>query len=99
MKKLLVGIAALAGTACSNPKAPAPPAQTGLEGAWKSDGYGFVVVATGDSLQAYEVTQTTCLPSFTACGAPPPTREPKPPMRAMGRFWPFRRASTQARSS
>ena len=65
MKKLLVGIVALAGTACSNPKAPAPPAQTGLEGAWKSDGYGFVVVATGDSLQAYEVTQTTCVPSFT----------------------------------
>ncbi len=65
MKQLLVGIVALAGTACSNPKPPVPPAQTGLEGAWKSDGYGFVIVATGDSLQAYEVTQTTCLPSFT----------------------------------
>lgn len=64
MKHLLVGIVALAGTACSNPKPASPPAPVGLEGAWKSDGYGFVIVATGDSLQAYEVTQTTCLPSF-----------------------------------
>ena len=49
--------------------APTPAAQnpTGaLQGIWKSDGYGFVLVATGDSLLAFEVTETTCVPSFKA---------------------------------
>ncbi len=66
MKQLLVGIVALAGLACSSPEPGSPPAPAGLDGAWKSDGYGFVIVASGDSLQAYDVTQTTCLPSFKA---------------------------------
>ncbi len=57
---------ALGAAACAGPK-PAPnPATTGLDGAWKTDGYGLVLVATGDSLRAYEVTETTCVPSFTA---------------------------------
>ncbi|MEO7966104.1 MAG: S41 family peptidase [Gemmatimonadaceae bacterium] len=41
----------------------APDALTGV---WRSEGYGFVFVAKGDSLHAYEVTRTTCVPSFTA---------------------------------
>ena len=36
----------------------------GLYGAWKSDGYGFVFVVKGDALQAYEVTETTCVSTF-----------------------------------
>ncbi len=56
----------LAAAACGTPK-PAAPAPTGLQGVWQSDGYGFVFESTGaDSLQAYEVTRTTCLPSFKA---------------------------------
>ena len=56
---------ALGAAACAGPK-PAPvTAATGLDGTWKTDGYGFVLVATGDSLRAYEVTETTCVPSFT----------------------------------
>lgn len=57
-------------TACSPPetrksaKAEKPEPSPGLSGTWKSDGYGFVFVADGDTLQAYEVTQTTCVPSF-----------------------------------
>lgn len=57
---------ALVVAACTGPKPAAAPAPTGLVGAWKSDGYGFVLMATGDSLRAYEVTGTTCVPSFTA---------------------------------
>ncbi len=37
-----------------------------LDGTWKSDGYGYVVVATADQLQTYEVTETTCVRSFVA---------------------------------
>ncbi len=60
-------------SACSTPKtdktdktdkAEKPATSAGLSGAWKSDGYGFVFVANGDTLQAYEVTQTTCVPSL-----------------------------------
>ncbi|MBI3448196.1 MAG: S41 family peptidase [Acidobacteria bacterium] len=44
---------------------PAVSAQTpALTGVWKSDGYGLVFVADGDTLQAYEVTRTTCVPSM-----------------------------------
>ena len=35
----------------------------GLTGVWKSDGYGFVFVGNGDTIQTYEVTQTTCVPT------------------------------------
>lgn len=58
--------------ACADPKTDAPKTDApkapaaALSGVWKSDGYGLVFVATGDTLQAYEVTQTTCLPSFKA---------------------------------
>ena len=53
-------------SACSDPKtdkADTPATSAGLSGVWKSDGYGFVFVANGDTLQAYEVTQTTCVSS------------------------------------
>ena len=51
---------------CAGSKPAAAPTAAGLAGVWKSDGYGFVLVATADSLRAYEVTATTCVPSFTA---------------------------------
>lgn len=66
----LASIALPAVTACSTPRtektdeAGKPGASPGLTGVWKSDGYGFVFVASGDILQAYEVTQTTCVPSW-----------------------------------
>src|SRR6185436_8349392 len=41
-------------------------ASAALTGTWSSDGYGFVFVADGDTLQAYEVTQTTCVKSLMA---------------------------------
>jgi peptidase S41-like protein len=56
--------------ACSTPRAESadeaakPEASPGLSGVWKSDGYGFVFVASGDTLQAYEVTRTTCVPTL-----------------------------------
>ena len=75
-------IAVAAVTACSSPKTEKTNepgrhgALPGLTGVWQSDGYGFVFVASGDMLQAYEVTQTTCVPSWkmsrraeTAAGA------------------------------
>ncbi len=68
----------LGAAACGTPKPTAAPAPTGLAGVWQSDGYGFVFESTGsDSLQAYEVTQTTCLPSFKAArqAATPPGAE------------------------
>jgi len=40
-----------------------PGTSPGLTGVWKSDGYGFVLVGNGDTIQSYEVTQTTCVPS------------------------------------
>jgi len=63
-------IALAAVTACSTPKtektdeAGKHGASPGLTGIWKSDGYGFVFVANGDTLQAYEVTETTCVPTL-----------------------------------
>ena len=35
-----------------------------LTGTWKSDGYGYVLAAHGDTLQVYEATRTTCLPVY-----------------------------------
>jgi len=37
-------------------------ANSSLTGVWESQGYGLVYVASGDALQAYEVTHTTCVP-------------------------------------
>jgi hypothetical protein len=37
-----------------------------LDGYWRSQGYGFVFEINGPDLKAYEVTTSTCLPSFTA---------------------------------
>lgn len=73
MKRILVvPIACVAlSAACTaakgndTPRAAAPGA-AGLSGIWKSDGYGFAFTATGDTLRAYEVTSTTCVPSFAA---------------------------------
>jgi peptidase S41-like protein len=60
----LVAIACALG-ACSTPKASQKPnAETpNLSGVWKSDGYGLIFVARQDTLQLYEVTQTTCVPA------------------------------------
>jgi hypothetical protein len=41
-----------------------PDAFPGMDGVWESDGYGFVFVVKSDVLQAYEVTKTTCVPTF-----------------------------------
>lgn len=41
------------------------PAQA-LDGVWRSRGYGLVLEIRGSSLQAFEVTGTTCLPSLQA---------------------------------
>lgn len=57
--------------ACSRPKTPTLSetgqhgASPGLIGIWKSDGYGLVFVGNGDTIQIYEVTQTTCVPTAT----------------------------------
>ncbi|MEO8451921.1 MAG: S41 family peptidase [Gemmatimonadota bacterium] len=65
----LVGFLA-AVAACSGPKTDKadspeqPRPSAGLSGAWKTDGYGLVFVSNGDTLQAYEVTQTTCVPTM-----------------------------------
>jgi hypothetical protein len=79
---LVVFMAAV--SACSTPRtentdeADKRGASPGLSGAWKSDGYGFVFVANGDTLQAYEVTQTTCVPTLkklTRRAETPPSTE------------------------
>ena len=60
-------IALLCAPGCSSPKAGQKTethhASPRLTGVWKSDGYGFVLAANGDTLQLYEVTQTTCVPT------------------------------------
>ena len=67
----LVIIASAIATACSRTKtatlneAGQHGASPGLTGVWKSDGYGFVFVGNGDTIQTYEVTQTTCVPTIT----------------------------------
>ncbi|MDX2060679.1 MAG: S41 family peptidase [Gemmatimonadales bacterium] len=66
VRRLLIATA-VAASACGPKQAPPEaPANSALTGVWKSDGYGYVLVATGDTLQAFEVTATTCVPSFTA---------------------------------
>jgi len=45
--------------ACSTTAKPGPSA--GLSGAWRSEGYGLVLVADDATLQTYEVTRTTCV--------------------------------------
>jgi hypothetical protein len=42
------------------------PQAASLDGVWRSQGYGYVVEIRGPVLKAYEVTETTCLPGFTA---------------------------------
>lgn len=37
-----------------------------LDGIWRSQGYGYVFNSEGSALKAFEVTQTTCVPGFTA---------------------------------
>ena len=37
-----------------------------LEGVWRSQGYGLVFEIKGTTLKAFEVTSTTCVPSFEA---------------------------------
>jgi hypothetical protein len=41
------------------------PAQS-IDGYWRSQGYGFAFEIKGPDLKAYEVTASTCVPSFTA---------------------------------
>ena len=41
------------------------PAQA-LDGVWRTQGYGLVLEIRGSTLKAFEVTATTCLPSFEA---------------------------------
>jgi hypothetical protein len=37
-----------------------------LEGAWRSDGYGYAMSVRGDSLRVFEVTAVSCLPGLRA---------------------------------
>ncbi len=37
-----------------------------MDGVWRTQGYGYVFQVQGDSLKAFEVTATTCVPGFTA---------------------------------
>jgi hypothetical protein len=37
-----------------------------MDGIWRTQGYGLVLQIQGPELQAYEVTRTTCVKSFTA---------------------------------
>jgi hypothetical protein len=47
--------------------ASAAPSQAGpLDGVWRSLGYGFAIDIRGPDLQAYEVTETTCVKGFAA---------------------------------
>ena len=41
------------------------PAQA-LDGVWRTQGYGLILEISGSSLKAFEVTGTTCVPSFQA---------------------------------
>ncbi len=51
-------------------RSSSPPAQASVDGIWRSRGYGLVLEVAGDSLQAYEVTSTTCLPSLVGKRVP-----------------------------
>jgi hypothetical protein len=72
IKLVALGFAIIAfttATACSRPKtetlneAGKHGTSPGLAGVWRSYGYGFVFVGNGDTIQIYEVTQTTCVPT------------------------------------
>jgi hypothetical protein len=39
---------------------------------WVSDGYGLVFEIEGDTLESWEVTKVSCLPSTTATAVPAP---------------------------
>lgn len=56
----------LAVVACAGQHSASSPTPSGLTGTWRTDGYGLVLEARGNDLQAYEVTQTTCVVSFKA---------------------------------
>lgn len=45
---------------------PAPLAAQSLDGHWRTEGHGLHFEVTGSTLKAYELTATSCLPSFTA---------------------------------
>src|SRR5262245_11543834 len=38
----------------------------GLDGYWRSDGYGFVFEIAGDKVRSYQVTKISALPSSSA---------------------------------
>lgn len=46
--------------------AGATPQADSLDGVWCSRGYGYAFEITGPTLKAFEMTETTCMPSFTA---------------------------------
>jgi len=48
-----------------------------LDGVWRTQGYGLILDIRGSRLKAFEVTETTCLPSFEATrdSTPAPGRE------------------------
>ena len=48
------------------PVAVAAAQASSVEGVWRSQGYGYVLEIEGQSLKAFEVTATTCVPSVTA---------------------------------
>src|SRR5438105_5046499 len=43
-----------------------PLAAQSLDGVWRSQGYGNLYQIHGPTLKTFEVTTTTCVPSFTA---------------------------------
>jgi hypothetical protein len=44
---------------------------TALQGAWRTDGYGFAIRGVGDSIAFFEITGISCIPSFRAHRVPP----------------------------
>lgn len=66
--RLLVAGVILVVAGCA--RSSSPPAQPSVDGIWRSRGYGLVLEIAGDSLQAYEVTSTTCLPSLVGKRVP-----------------------------
>lgn len=47
-----------------------PLAAQSLTGSWQTEGYGLALQATGDTLQVFEVTAVSCLPSWRAVRRP-----------------------------
>ena len=52
--------------------------------AWRSVGYGYAISISGESLNAYEVTEVSCLPGFGAHRMPDGSREVMPFVDARG---------------